>query len=128
MLYYGDEIAMEGDNDPDCRRTFPKEFSNLEQEFLGQVELFTNLRAKHRALSHGSFDSLHLRNHALVAKRTDSDCEIYLAINTNNRVESFKTNLDLNWQVFEGRVTNKNSIIELHPKSLALFVKECSCK
>ena len=52
----------------------------------------------------------------------------FVAINTNNRVESFRTNLELEWQVLEGRVTNKNSIIELHPKSLALFVKECSCK
>jgi len=128
MLYYGDEIAMEGENDPDCRRTFPKEFSSLELEFLSQVELFTKLRSRHRALSHGSFDSLHLRNHALVAKRTDSDCEIYLAINTNDRVETFNTNLEFDWQVLEGQMTNSNGVIELHPKSLALFVKQCSCK
>ena len=127
MLYYGDEIALPGENDPDCRRTFPEILNSDENQFLSQVKKFTNLRATHRSLSHGSFDSIHLRNHALVFKRSAGDCEIFMAINTNNRIESFKTSLTLDWEVVEGKVLNNNGIIELHPKSLALFVKNCNC-
>ena len=127
MLYYGDEIAMPGENDPDCRRTFPETLNSEEQKFLDKVKTLTNLRASHKSLSHGSFDSIHLRNHALVFKRSQSDCEIFMAINTNDRVEAFKTFLDLEWNVFEGKVKNEDGIIELHPKSLAIFVKNCKC-
>lgn len=127
MLYYGDEIALPGENDPDCRRTFPEILSTEETQFLSKVKTFTKLRASHKSLSHGSFDSIHLRNHALVFKRSYADCEIFLAINTNYRVEAFKTTLDLEWNVIEGKVKNEDGIIELHPKSLAIFVKNCKC-
>jgi cyclomaltodextrinase len=127
MLYYGDEIALPGENDPDCRRTFPKTMNSDEIQFLGKVKKFTNLRADHKSLSHGCFDSIHLRNHALVFQRSHGDCQIYMAINTNNRVEAFKTSLDLDWDVIEGKVWNQNGIVELHPKSLAIFVKKCKC-
>lgn len=127
MLYYGDEIALPGENDPDCRRTFPETLNSEEIQFLAKVKNFTKLRSKHKSLSHGSFDSIHLRNHSLVFKRSKDDCEIYVAINTNHRVESFLTTLDLDWNVIEGKISNENGIIELHPKSLAVFVKKCMC-
>lgn len=127
MLYYGDEIALPGENDPDCRRTFPESLNTEELQFLDKVKMFTKLRASHKSLSHGSFDSIHLRNHALVFKRVNAECEIYMAINTNNRVETFKTPLNLNWKVIQGNVVNGNGVIELHPKSLAIYVKSCNC-
>ncbi|MCL5955539.1 MAG: alpha-amylase family glycosyl hydrolase [Candidatus Thermoplasmatota archaeon] len=45
-IYYGDEVAMEGGPDPDCRRTYP--WDSFDNEFLGKIKKITSFREKTR--------------------------------------------------------------------------------
>jgi len=59
MLYYGDEIAMEGRRDPDCRRPMIWEPSRRGREMLEHTKRLTALRQKHSALRRGALINLH---------------------------------------------------------------------
>ena len=50
MLYYGDEVGMEGGPDPDCRRPMLWEPTQQDQELLSYFRQLIALRHKHPAL------------------------------------------------------------------------------
>ncbi len=53
LLYYGDEVGMEGANDPDCRRTFPADENEWNASLRRFVRLLVELRSRHRCLRRG---------------------------------------------------------------------------
>jgi cyclomaltodextrinase len=57
-IYYGDEIGMEGQHDPDCRRTFPWDESRWDHDLLGWFRRAIALRKTHPVLRRGYY--LHL--------------------------------------------------------------------
>lgn len=59
-IYYGDEVALTGGKDPDCRRTMPWDQIELGEraENLAHYRTVANLRHEHPALSMGSFQTL----------------------------------------------------------------------
>jgi len=59
MLYYGDEIALEGHRDPDCRRTMIWEPSTRGRAMMAYVKRLIALRHKYAALRRGAFTNLH---------------------------------------------------------------------
>ncbi|MBI5479848.1 MAG: hypothetical protein HY906_13370 [Deltaproteobacteria bacterium] len=56
LIYYGDELGMEGAGDPDNRKPmrFAGELTPLQQETLAQVQLLAGLRREHPALRQGT--------------------------------------------------------------------------
>jgi cyclomaltodextrinase / maltogenic alpha-amylase / neopullulanase len=58
-IYYGDEIAMEGRRDPDCRRSMIWEPSRRGREMLEYTKRLTALRSKYAALRRGTFTNLY---------------------------------------------------------------------
>lgn len=56
-VYYGDEVGVEGGRDPGCRRTFPWNTGEQNQELLAWYRKLIGLRNGHRALQSGSFDT-----------------------------------------------------------------------
>jgi glycosidase len=54
-IYYGDEIGMEGGNDPDCRRAYPLEFRPQEQELRDWYRRLLELRRRFDALRRGEY-------------------------------------------------------------------------
>lgn len=55
-IYYGDEIGMEGEHDPDCRRAFPwHQPESWRLDVLDMVKTLARLRRSHPALRHGDF-------------------------------------------------------------------------
>jgi cyclomaltodextrinase len=57
-IYYGDEIGMEGGDDPDCRRAFPWDESRWDTDLRDWVRRCTALRHAHPALRRGDFRRL----------------------------------------------------------------------
>lgn len=53
MIYYGDEIGLEGENDPGCRGTMPWDESVWRSDILGAVREATALRAREEVLRRG---------------------------------------------------------------------------
>ncbi|GAB4460397.1 MAG: glycoside hydrolase family 13 protein [Anaerolineales bacterium] len=57
-IYYGDEIGMEGEHDPDCRRAFPWEESKWDHSLRDYVRELIALRKKNPALRRGDYKRL----------------------------------------------------------------------
>ncbi len=58
-IYYGDEVGLAGSNDPDCRRTFPWDENDWNQDLLSHYKKLITLRKTLNALQEGGFLSLH---------------------------------------------------------------------
>jgi glycosidase len=94
QLYYGEEIAMEGKEDPDNRRDFPGGFpgdsrnafeprgrSEKEQQMYDWTRSWVRLRAEHSALRDGRLIDLFYDNESYVFARQDKTETVIVAIN-----------------------------------------------
>ncbi len=61
-IYYGDEIGLEGDKDPDCRRAFPWDQSAWNIELYHWVRTLISLRKQIPALRRGDYKQVLLDN------------------------------------------------------------------
>jgi glycosidase len=59
-IYYGDEVGLTGDTDPDDRRTYP--WGGEDQDMLAHYQLLASLRTANSFLRTGSFDRLWTHN------------------------------------------------------------------
>ena len=55
VIYYGDEIGMEGEKDPGCRGAFPWDESAWDKDLLAWVQRLTSLRRALPALRSGEY-------------------------------------------------------------------------
>jgi glycosidase len=90
MVYYGDEIGMEGGKDPDCRRTMmwdEKKCNNTLREFFKKL---ISIRNKSRALRRGSFNALLTDDErGIIAFERGVESEpAYVIINKNEKANS----------------------------------------
>ena len=59
-IYYGDEIGMEGGKDPDCRRAFPWQRGNGDEDLRAWVKRLISLRKRNACLRRGDYQQIHL--------------------------------------------------------------------
>jgi glycosidase len=57
-VYYGDEIGLEGDKDPDCRRAFSWNEESWDQELRGFLKTLISLRNRYSQLRYGKFERI----------------------------------------------------------------------
>jgi glycosidase len=94
QLYYGEEIAMEGKDDPDNRRDFPGGFPGdprnaftaegrkpREQRMYEWTRSWIRLRAEHSAIRQGRLIDLFYDDDAYVFARQDQNETVIVAIN-----------------------------------------------
>ena len=87
-IYYGDEIGLEGDKDPDCRRCYPWGWEQRVEERAQRSELLAYykkliaVRKANPALRHGAFRPLeadpHRQLYAFERRSPDNRCIIAL--------------------------------------------------
>jgi glycosidase len=85
MIYQGDDIGTEGDQDPDNRKM--QRFTGLsaaEQQSLANIKQAGTLRSQHSALRHGDRKHVVLEDWFWVFKLTHETDEVYVAINRDN--------------------------------------------
>jgi neopullulanase len=58
-IYYGDEIGVEGNHDPDCRRAFPWDEDRWDHDLLTFFRRATRMRHEYPALRRGRYLRLH---------------------------------------------------------------------
>ncbi len=80
-IYYGDEVGLEGGEDPDCRRCFPWERVRAGHPLLRGFRQLVALRKRHPALRHGQPAFLFAQGRALVWKRALPEEEVLLVLN-----------------------------------------------
>ena len=124
-LYYGDEIGLPGENDPDCRRTFPLVFSKEQKRYLSVIEPILGLRRKHRALSHGNFSVVENRNRTMILKRQFEDCVFTVVVNAGDQDQFVTTELAGDLRSIVGAKVSGKSV----PSHSLLIAggMECNC-
>jgi glycosidase len=98
QLYYGEEIAMEGKDDPDNRRDFPGGFPGdprnafvasgrqpKEQRMFEWTRAWLRLRAEHSALRSGSLIDLFYDDDTYVFARKDYNETVIVAFNRSGQ-------------------------------------------
>jgi neopullulanase len=75
-IYYGDEVGVEGDHDPDCRRSFPWDESVWDHEGLAWTRAVLALRRAVPALRRGAFRTAGSAGLALGFVRAGGDGDV----------------------------------------------------
>jgi len=78
-IYYGTEITLEGDKDPDCRRAFPWENLDQEKPFTEKIKEILGVK-NHPAVKSGSI-KIYSKENILRIERFDRKNNLNLAIN-----------------------------------------------
>jgi glycosidase len=87
VIYYGDEVGMEGGGDPDCRRPFVWDRDQQDLDLLNFYRHMIRLRKEKVALRRGEFKTLY-ENKGIYsfARRLESQI-IVVIFNNSNRDE-----------------------------------------
>ena len=89
-IYYGDEIALPGARDPDCRRAFPwDDESSWNLPLLEDVRRFIALRHATPALRRGDFAVLHATRNVVVYRRQYLGETAVVAFNAGRKAATF---------------------------------------
>lgn len=94
QLYYGEEIAMEGGEDPDNRRDFParafeaKGRNEEEREMFEWTRDWIRLRHEHSAIRRGRLIDLVYDDNVYVFARQDGTETVVIAINRQNKEQN----------------------------------------
>jgi len=86
VIYYGDEIGMAGEKDPDNRRCFPTDPRSGDDEVQAHVKRLVEIRKEHPALRSGTFTTLQRHN--------DMNCYAYQRVQGKDRVTVIINNAD----------------------------------
>ena len=127
QLYYGEEIAMAGKEDPDNRRDFPVSAfqasgrKEKEQQMFEWTKQWIRLRREHSAIWRGRMIDLHYDDNVYVFARQDHTETVIVAINRQDKEQEvtlpFKTLVPLLGKIRVIRGPN----ITLPPNSATAF-------
>lgn len=83
-IYYGDEVGLEGGEDPDCRRCFPWERVS-DHPLLSHFRRLARWRREEEALRHGTLRFHYARGRTLIFGRPHRAEEVLLALNASGQ-------------------------------------------
>ena len=83
-VWYGDEIGMEGQKDPDCRRAFRWDASQWNIKLFDYVKRCIALRKAHPALRRGEYKRLFAQGNVYVFGRRLSDEVLLIVLNAGS--------------------------------------------
>ena len=82
-IYYGDEIGLDGEHDPDCRKSFPWEESKWDKNLLAYVKQVIALRKQNLALRRGDFRRLWSADATYAFSRSLEEDTLVIALNAS---------------------------------------------
>jgi len=90
MIYYGDEIGMEGGKDPDCRRAMIWNKKNWNEKIYHIYKSLIALRKTHPALRSLNFEILFIFEGIFAYRRFFGNDEVVVVFNTNKYKKDIK--------------------------------------
>jgi alpha-glucosidase len=88
-IYYGDEVGVDGGEDPECRATFPWDGDPTGHPVHRLIRDLAKLRREHPVLRRGRFRPLSATQHAVAFERFDRSDRLVVAINRGRRRARF---------------------------------------
>ncbi|MCD2347312.1 glycoside hydrolase family 13 protein [Clostridium guangxiense] len=92
-IYYGDEVGITGEQDPDCRRCMVWDEDKQNNELLDLHKKLIKIRKEEKTLVYGEYMSLYKYDNVLAFKRVLEGEEIIVIL--NNSDEFHKVNLKI---------------------------------
>ena len=89
MIYYGDEVGLLGETDPDCRRCMPWAEKDWNLPVLQAVRELTSLRAAHPALRRGRPQKLSAFNGIYAYRMAAEGDEVLILLNPRESIPDF---------------------------------------
>ena len=86
-IYYGDEVGLDGKNDPFCRKTFPWQVEKQDTALFALYQRMIALRKKSQALRHGGCQVLYAEDNVVVFVRVLNQQRVLVAINRGEACE-----------------------------------------
>ncbi|ATX70395.1 cyclomaltodextrinase / maltogenic alpha-amylase / neopullulanase [Spiroplasma clarkii] len=122
-IYYGDEIGMNGENDPWCRKCMEWVQGKWNQKIFKYFKNLIQVRQQHPVLgSYGTFAfvSIDVKTNVVVYKKYDENNEYIIYMNNSEKVNSvkgsFKNQIDL-----ISNVKEDGTEISLEPFGIKIF-------
>lgn len=124
-VYYGDEVGLDGDNDPFCRKPFPWNKRDQDLDLLALYQRLGKLRRQSRALRQGGCHVVYAEGDVIVFVRVYQNERVLVAI---NRGEQTDLTLPWNpllsgkaWTQLEGDANLDNRELSLPDVSVAVW-------
>jgi alpha-glucosidase len=116
-IYYGDEVGLDGNNDPFCRKPFPWKKEQQDGDLLALYQRMTKLRHRTQALRYGGCQVIYAEDNVVVFVRVLKQQRVLVAI---NRGEPCEVVLDASpllavktWLLKEGKGTLQDDVLSL---------------
>lgn len=119
-LYYGDEIGLDGDHDPDCRKAFPWDESKWNKDLLAYAKACIALRKEQPALRRGDYRKVNSEDHLIVYAREYEGETLLAAFNASEKHKTVALNLPGQPAILFGAPTIDNDQFTLPPRSGAV--------
>ncbi len=124
-IYYGDEVGVDGNNDPFCRRPFPWDPALQDTALLGLYKRMAKLRKASKALRYGGCQVIYAEENVVVFVRVYKQLRVLVAINRGEACEVVVEDSPLldvgEWQVKEGAGTLHNGVLSLAAISASVW-------
>ena len=124
-IYYGDEVGLDGDNDPFCRKPFPWDEKQQDAELLALYQRLAALRKATPALRHGGCEVLYAEGDVVVFVRVLGAERVMVAINRRAASEVVLPDsplLNVKWQRKEGAGQVADDVLALPAISATVWV------
>ena len=86
-IYYGDEVGVDGNNDPFCRKPFPWDPALQDTQLLALYQRMAKLRKTHQALRYGGCQVIYAEDNVVVFVRVYKQQRVLVAINRGEACE-----------------------------------------
>jgi len=93
-IYYGDEIGITGEHDPDCRKSFNWDESAWNMELFTYLRKLISLRKTYPCLRRGSFNRLYATEDVYAFGRKLDEEAILLTMNVSDKFKNIDISID----------------------------------
>ncbi|MBJ4955852.1 maltodextrin glucosidase [Salmonella enterica subsp. enterica serovar Goldcoast] len=125
-IYYGDEVGLDGNNDPFCRKTFPWQKEKQDSELLALYQRLAKMRHGNQALRHGGCQVMYAEDNVVVFVRVLNRQRVLVAINRGHACEVVLPASPLlnvsQWQHKEGKGQLVDDILTLPAISASVWM------
>jgi alpha-glucosidase len=124
-IYYGDEVGVDGYNDPFCRKPFPWDPALQDSDLLDLYKRMGTLRKSNQALRYGGCQVIYAEDNVVVFVRVYKQQRVLVAINRAEACEVVIEDsplLDVNaWQLKEGTGVLHDGVLTLPAISASVW-------
>ena len=121
-IYYGDEIGLNGADDPGCRKCMIWDVEKQNTELFTHYKTMISIRKHNKALIYGGYKTIYCKENVLVFERIYGEETLLIAINNND--EEYKIEMHLGntaIDILTSEATQLNNGLILGPMNFKIF-------